>query len=457
MKLKNLSFHYRKSESWVKLALVIILLFVVAYNSARIVLNLTSMVNPARLIPISFEDIFSASSLAIILYITGFVISLQFPISQAALWYSLMFVLRLFTAVLLTIFFQYDDELFYHYAGMEQVYGIFSFGAGRLYYNLVNVLYLIFGENILLPKMMNVFLGSLLPFFVFNISYHLFGDQKVSWRAFLFAGFLPPLIIYSAVNLKEISTGFLIVLLQWILIKPNMKLLQRLISLSLCILMIYWLRGAPWTFIGLIGVGLYFVLTAKTHFYVKKILIMLIGLLSYLLFDEIKLIILSRTTQEMYFMERFSDPEALVSRYLILENPFSGKNLSVLFFRGFFSPSPLRFYTDYGIDARVTGINMLAWYILFPLVIIVIFNYRKNGAVIALALMFLAILIIATVGVAAGSDPYRHRMVSMGLISILSAAGFKRDMIKRFRLVLLFWILMAVFFNVMWLTFKVGE
>jgi hypothetical protein len=431
------------------------------YVAARYAFRITSLINPDRLVSFTIQDVIYATPLAIILSFFGIILVSRFRIRQAIGWFLAFFTLRIFVSLVLTMVFQYDDERAFHYAGIEQVYGIASLGGGEAYYHLVNILYLILGPNILLPKMVNAFLGSLLPFLAFDVAYWVFNDSKARWRAFLLTGLLPPFVIFSAVNLKEMAACLLFVWIGWILANPKNTDLQKLMGSAAIIFLLYLLRGAIWTIMGILGVVVYFVLSARwrSSSLVKAIIVVaLIGWFFVFPFSkQIQQMVWSRTTQEEYFIKRFSESEARVMRYLYVENPFSPKNLVVLFLRGLFSPSPLRFLMDYGIDTQLEALNMLVWLFLFPMTIMVKLAYRRNRAAVACALMGIGILMIATTGIMVGSDPYRHRMVAMGLIAILAVGGFKKEIMHRFRWVIWLWILGAVSFTGMWLILRIGE
>lgn len=438
---------------------VFFILLIAGYVLARIASHLISLIQPDRLVPVSGGNVLGAIPLIVFLCSVGIALASRFHIRQAVGWYSFFFTLRLLAAILLSMVFQYDDERAFHYAGIEQVYGIFSFGAGRAYYHLVNILYLIFGENILLPKVVNSFLGSLLPFFAFDIAHWLFGDRKVGWRAFLFTGLLPPFIIFSAVNLKEMATGSLLVLLVWFLTNPKGGGLRRLAGSGICIFVLYWIRGASWTMVGVLGVISYYILTMRLRFssFVKVGIIVLAGLIVVpALLDQIQQMVWSRTTQEEYFIRRFAESEATVMQFVDVEEPLSIRNLTKLFLRGLFTPSPLRFLMDVEIDTYLEGLNMLVWYILFPMAVIGFLAYRKKGVGIACAIMIIAVIAMASIGVVVGSDPYRHRIVAMGLVATLAAVGFKSDVTRRFRWVIGLWILGIIGFTGLWLMLRIG-
>jgi hypothetical protein len=62
---------------------------------------------------------------------------------------------------------------------------------------------------------------------------------------------------------------------------------------------------------------------------------------------------------------------------------------------------------------------------------------------------------MATTGVAAGSDPYRHRMATMGLVCALAGGGYHRGLFPSSRWIFWLWWVGALLFTAAWLIFKV--
>lgn len=432
---------------------------ILGFISAGLALHLVSLRDPDRLVPVSVADIFGAIPLALLLYLLGSVLVLRFPIQQAFGWYSCFFIVRILSALFLSTIVQFDDELAFHYAGLEQVYGWVSFKAGRAYYHLVNTLYSVFGPNILLPKMVNVYIGSLLPLFAYDIGYWLFGERKAAWRAFLFTGLLPPFVVFSAVNLKEISTGYLLVLLVWILLNPRREGFWKVVGVGITVWILYWLRGAPLAMVGILGVMIYYIFSLQPRFSkIIKVATVLVPVALFVvppLLNSIQSQIWSRTKQEEYFIQRFAESEATVTRFLNVENPFSLKNIAILGLRGLFSPTPLRFMLDYGIGTLIEALNMLVWYALFPLAVISLLVYRRKVGVIVCGIIMLAVFAIATMGIMVGSDPYRHRMMAMGFVAILGSGGLKKNVLYRYRWVVSLWILGAIGFTGLWFILRI--
>lgn len=453
--LKDISTRLTRLDK--RAVITIIISFVIVYALVSLVTSLVSLVDENRLIPVSGKEIFHAIPLAVLLYALGIAVTVHFPMRQAVRWYSVLYGTRIITAIFLCLTFQYDDELGFHFAGVEQAYGSFSLWPGKGYYHLVNLLYSIFGANILLPKIVNAFVGSLLPFLASDIERWLFKNQNAAWKAFLLIGFLPPFVIFSAVNLKEIYTGFLLLLLIWILANPKSGYFRRIVSSLVCVSVLYWLRGEVWAMVGIMGMVTYYILSMKWRFssIIKAVgVVMLSSLLIVPFSYKIQEMVWSRITQEQYFIERFAGSEATVTRFLNLENPLSARNMAVLWLRGLFSPSPLRFIMDYGIDTLLEALNILVWYTLFPVAVIALLAYREKSIVITCGVISTGILMLATLGVAMGSDPYRHRMTAMGLVALLSAAGLNKSIIGRFRWVIWIWALGAVSFTGFWFSLK---
>lgn len=107
------------------------------YFAGHIAVNLASMIEPERLVPISVESIIQSIPLTLFLYLVGIVLVSfrQTPPNRISL-FTIAFSLRVITGITLAFMFQYDDERGFHEAGIEQVYGLFSLSAGKGYYHL---------------------------------------------------------------------------------------------------------------------------------------------------------------------------------------------------------------------------------------------------------------------------------------------------------------------------------
>lgn len=428
--------------------------------------SLASAVDPARLVPVSSASVLQAIIWAMFLGFIGVTLTRgRSDIPHPIILFAIAFVLRVVTGIILSFMFQYDDEYSYHAAGMEQIYGMFSLDVGKGYYHLVNILYAAIGPNFLLPKMVNALLGSLLPFFAYDLGQRIFDDPKAGWRAFLLTAFLPPLVIYSALSLKEIATAFFLVLTLWFLVVNPRYGIWKIAGATATIGALYWLRGAPWAVITLPGVATYIVLGKNWRFsrlmqlgsWIKIVFVIALSaffLLPFLI-EPINQMVLSRLTQETYFIERFTESQATVMQFVNVSDPLALENLGILFLRGLFSPSPLRFFLDYGLDTVIEAFNMVVWYLFFPFAMVGLLDERQKGTVIACGMTALSVLAMATMGIMVGSNPYHHRISMLGLLFVLAGGGLKKEAYRRHRWIFYFWWLGAFMFTAVWLRFRI--
>jgi 4-amino-4-deoxy-L-arabinose transferase-like glycosyltransferase len=438
---------------------------VIAGLSSVLANHVVSLIDGGRLIAMSWDSVIMAVPFAMVCYFLGItLISYLFYIPRSISLFTAVFVLRIIIGFVLSVLFQADDELLFHYAGIEQPYGVISWNEGKGYYHLVSMLYSAFGPNLLLPKVMNALIGSLIPFFLYDLSQRFFDEPKAAWRSFLFAAFLPPLVLFSALNLKEILTAFLLVLSIWLLIVPRRSPVWRMVGAVFSSSILYWLRGAPWAVVAVPGVIAYLVLgetwglkdIRKTRVVPGLLLGILLALLALAFLSEtIRERVGSRLTEETYYKQRFEGSSATVMQFVDKSNTFAPKNLGVLFLRGLYTPSPIRFLFDYSLSSIFEASVMIVWYLLFPFAVAGFLAERHKGIVVACGVVVCAILAIVSMGVMFGTDPYRHRIAAMGLVFTLAGGGFQNGVFARFRWVFRLWWIGAFLFTAVWIVFRV--
>jgi 4-amino-4-deoxy-L-arabinose transferase-like glycosyltransferase len=369
-------------------------------------------------------------------------------------------------AFLLAFLLQYDDERVFHAAGQAQLYGLYSWDGGRGYYHLINLLYALFGPNLLVPKLLNCFWGALLPFVIYDIVWRLFGSPKAAWCSCLVSAFSPPLVIYSAVNLKEITTAFLLVITVWFMIAGRNKLLVKVGGGTVAIAGLYLLRGAYWAVVPLAGLVVSVLLGESwrlremaTAQWIGKFLLIVLGtiMLGPALWTPISGTIEQRLSPESYYAERFEGSSATVMQVVDASNSLSGSNLVILFVRGLYTPSPLRFIFDYGIGVGtlIEASVGLVWYLTFPFAVAGFIAERHKGAVLACGVMMVIVLIMSGLSVMFGSNPYRHRMAAMGLVFVLGGVGCQNEIRKAYQWVFHLWWAGAMIFTLAWFVFRV--
>jgi len=451
-------YNTRPIRSVVRAGFIITLLVMAGLIAGWLGVTLVNLAEQDRLITVCAGDILSAIPIATGLYALGAVIAMRFPLRQAVGWYSLFFAIRILTAIVLSYIFMYDDEGAFHYTALDLPEGFGYFSAGRAYYSLVNWAYSFFGANIIIPKTVNVLFGSLLPFLAFVVAAELPLARAHAWRSFLIIGLAPPFVIFSAVNLKEILTSFVLLFVAWSFVLLQNRPIAASVVASVGIGGLYWVRGVPFALTGMLGmaVGYFWKFSRNPRrmdwwgFGAALFLAGIVFLGSKLL-GSVSATIVSRTTTEDYFVRRFVESQATINRFLDLDSPLSPKNMAVLFLRGLYSPSPLRWLLDSDIGTLVEAVSMALWYVLFPLSLITLCRFWRSPEIVALGTVGFGVLAMATMGVAVGSDPFRHRIVIFGLFAILASVSMNHKIVRQYSWVLWIWGIGAVAFTGLWL------
>jgi hypothetical protein len=305
----------------------------------------------------------------------------------------------------------------------------------------------------------------LLPFFAYDLGQRFFNDPKAAWRAFWFTAFLPPLVLYSAVNLKEIATALLYVLTLWFLIVPRQYSVGKILGVGTSVSLLYWLRGVPWAAIAVTGVILYFILgeswRIKDLLRLRSCLKIILAIVLFAFFvssfviQPLSQMVIQRLLPGSYFIQRFTGSKATIMQFVNAQNPLSMTNLVILFLRGLFSPPPLQFLFSNNFGTILAVTNTLVWYFLFPFGMIGFWTERRKGAVVACGVIALIALVVATMGVMVGSDPYRHRIPILGLLFVLAGGGFTSVRSRQYKWVLYIWLIGIFVFTGVWIILKI--
>lgn len=372
-------------------------------------------------------------------------------------WFFLVaFGLRIATIVLLTdvLQFRFDDEVWFDLTGRALPYGLFSLAGGRGYYHLVGLTYSIAGPNELLPKVANAFVGSLLPFLVYDIAKQIHLDARVAVRAFLFTVFLPPLVIYSAVALKEMGTATLLTLALWFLARASPDRDRKILLAELALVPLNWIRGSLWTLIGFVGVLTFSALEYRGQYAQmlnrKAAVWILFGgmVVVLMLIPGVNKKIGERMT--FTYPEELSQSQATVAEFIDTSRPFSLQTLSVLLVRGIFFPTPFRFLIDHGVSPLLESLVGGVWFVLVPFAAIGFLRDPSHPVLAALAMISVAMLAGAALGVPLGSDIVRHRIAMFPMLYILAGGGMIASEIRRRWWILLIWWAAAFLLTSLW-------
>lgn len=125
-------------------------------------------------------------------------------------------------------------------------------GSGNYGYLIFNAIHYLLYASPLLPKITNVFLGSLLPIAVFRLAKELL-NRRAAVVSSLIAFCTPDLIYWSAFNFKEILVAFLVILsfTEYLLLKGGAQV-RRLMIVILGIILLLTIRF----YVGILLLGL---------------------------------------------------------------------------------------------------------------------------------------------------------------------------------------------------------
>jgi len=438
-------------------------LIMVGLASGVLLVALIGFLEPTGMTPqFSTQEVFH--SLGIGLFIWGFTVVL------VALWrhnpddvfyYSVFFALRLLVSSLLTYYFIFDDELGQWINLMRGNHDQLPLIWGLGYLEIIHQFSLLFGDNLLVIKLLNISLGSLLPFLISDLTYQCYQSQSAARVSFLMAGLLPPFILYSGVHLKEIPTSFLIALAAWFLLTRR-EFATRWVGGFACLLALAYIRGIYWTVpIVLIASVLFVISTLKleNHYrssrlarwgvFLVAVLILSLGLS--LAGNYLLNLLRHRTLGSSHYALEFMQSTAAYKSLIGHLNPYSPASLFVQMGRALFSPSPFRFLIDFNRSALIESLTSITWYIIFPLSIIGISTHgRPRREVWGIIAACVATFIMASLEVF-GGDWGRHRIVLIALLIVLAAGGTSKIRSSRALLITMAWSLSAIFFQGVWL------
>jgi hypothetical protein len=252
----------------------------------------------------------------------------------------------------------------------------------------------------------------------------------------------------------------------WFITAGRNKVLLEIGGCALATAGLYLLRGAYWAVVPLAGLVVSLLLGESwrlremaTAQWMGKSLLVFLGLIIIgpAVLKPITGTIEERLSPQSYYTERFAGSSAAVMQVVDASNSLSASNVAILFVRGLYTPSPLRFIFDYGIGVGtlIEASVGLVWYLTFPFAVAGFIAERHKSAVLACGVMMVIVLILSGVSVMFGSNPYRHRMAAMGLVFVLGGVGWQNEIRKAYRWVFHLWWAGAIIFTLSWFVFRV--
>ena len=414
------------------------------------------------LVPPSVFSVIQTLPLIVILWSVGrFVLIGAFGAREQWGAFSLFFAVRIVAALWLWAVFQFDDEVGI-WITYRRVLSPLTFGLreGHGFYWIVEFLVAVFGSSLFIPKLVNCFLGAMIPFFVEDIGRNMGFSQAAAERARLFCGFAPPMVVFSAVYMKEIPTAALFVMSVWFLWNRH-RALQRFIGFSVTLMVFYWWRGLHWAVVSL---GLFIfevnrlawmnrdslmgrsklrrgVIICSTIAFSTLIGIYIIPRLCKMVINHIAYDFTSQLFGTATYM-----------RFLNLKQVISFWNFGVYVIRGLFSPSPFRVLFDQAIDTSIEAMASMTWYLAVPYAIVGMIRHWRRPAGFGCILLTGCVFVMSTIEVL-GGVPYRHRIPILPFVLLFAADGSLNTR-GGYRPIFVAWIGSAAAFTVFWFVLR---
>jgi len=156
---------------------------------------------------------------------------------------------------------------------------------------LASILIFAFGESLLLIKYLNSFVGALLPVIIFLLAKTIFDNKKIAKISAVLIAFLPSMIVWSSVGIKEPFIILMIASIFYYYIKIQKRFnFFYLVNILVSAVVLFYLQANVVVILMLIY-GLWFMFTKSTKFIKKEILVLILILIgSYQFFTHQKTI-----------------------------------------------------------------------------------------------------------------------------------------------------------------------
>ena len=447
-----------------RILLIIPFLFLVALFTQQI-LKMISSVDRNLVLPNTEISIIHAIPFALITYAIGLIIIMRWnsTLNDVVFIFSIAFLLRIVFGYIMGFAFLYDDERGMHWWSVEFADALNNNNWSSrhiIYSDMTGLLYFLFGHNILLPKTLNAFVGSIMPFFIYELANVTWNNERSARIALYLTAFAPPLVFYSGFYLKEIITSMLMVLSLW----SYLCIRHRFIRLVICLINIILLVKFRLIYASFIFIGIFFLVLSgkrlnwnnykeRKRLYIIIVIIIVSGFLLLVLPSPIRNAIYSKAIGD-YAESQFKQltSNTTVGRLLVADQQYSPRNIIILMLRTLLSPHPLRFAFDISISTLIESAIMTTWYILLPIAFIGFWHNRRDSY--SIAIMLVAGIGILSVGLAnyLGGDFYRHRICFFPFLYILSASGYLS--MKQHKIILIAWILITLTFTIIYFKFR---
>jgi hypothetical protein len=377
--------------------------------------------------------------------------------------FTIAFLTRIILGFILAYVYQHEDEVVIHETAKAHIVSHDKLDLTNGYIRIVSTLYSIFGANLLLPKILNTLLASILSFLLYDITYRCISSKKAARRALNFCIFLPPLMIYAPVNLKELPSTFLLVLTIWVLLVPRWHLWLRTGFALLMVVVTFFMRGA-WALLPLGAIIIYLVL-GDGVWQIRRLLsirtVLVLAALAMILAFPLRSVVEGMIEYMAFrlFLGTYASSASLrttessVTRSLLdIERPWSLRNLAVQTLRAPFAPFPLWNLSEMEIREAIILLNSSTHYILMPFALIGLLTWWRQSSVMMLGIMEMALLTTISLSLMLGLSIDRHSIPHFGIVYILASMGVENC--HRYKWMILGWIILAVTYIIVYNTLR---
>lgn len=298
------------------------------------------------------------------------------------------------------------------------------------YYRLVTAQYYIFGPSLLVPRMFNALAGALLVFYSWRLASYVFG-RTAGKVAAVWATFFPSLLLWSALNMRDIWLALSILAIVW----HSLLLRDRFYVTSTAVIVAHlvWIQyNRPYLVLIMIAAiaGIFFF--ARSQRFGREIVVgvFVVGLLVTLhnVFG------LGREGLEWLDLEKIASRRETLARGSVGQSGYLGDvdlsrpealivfiPVGVVYF--LFSPFP---WEMTAIRRVMTLPEMLVWYWSFPFVWVAARQVwrERTGRRLALLLPTLGITLAFAISSSNLGLAYRYRAQIVALYLAFAAAGY---------------------------------
>lgn len=354
--------------------------------------------------------------------------------------FALVFGLRVLLLLVSAYFFTPQDELILHAhatqlncCSEDRLFPLFLQGEG--YVGVIAVLYRLFGSNLLVARLFNAFLGSVIPFLVYDIAKRIWNDSPTARRAFMISGFFPPLLIFSILNLKETSVLFLLLTTIWLLLVPRLAISTRFVASLTAVAATYALRGA-WVLFPLVAIAAFIFLGGVSEWkrgrWSRRLAFGALGVLLLLLpLYPIVQGAVEHAGRRLFIGATAATPTgaatASTTAQLLGPSLTSPIGLLAQVARAPLSPPPAAFVIEPSWDGFVESISALSFYLTIPFAVVGFLSSRRNPRVLIVGLVAGAMMVVSGLSLLLGLNIARHSIPTFGLVALLGARGLGSD------------------------------